>query len=120
MAQFQAGADVVQLFESWALNLDDESFASHVIEPNRRIVEGVRQRIPGAPIIGFPRGAAGNLATEDIVFMAHKMGLGTGVDFVQLWDVVYELEHAIGRPIGGRIRQWWESSQDHEPQVGFG
>jgi len=52
--------------------------------------------------------------------MAHKMGLGTGVDFAQLWDVVYELERAIGRPIGGRIRQWWESSQDHEPQVGFG
>ncbi|MEZ4516462.1 MAG: hypothetical protein R3C44_06375 [Chloroflexota bacterium] len=26
-------------------------------------------------------GAAGNLATEDLVFMAYKMGFGTGVDF---------------------------------------
>ncbi len=61
-AQFDAGADVVQIFESWALNLDDASFARQVTEPNRRIVEGLRQRIPNAPIIGFPRGAAGNLA----------------------------------------------------------
>ncbi len=61
MAQFEAGADVVQLFESWALNLDEEAFAAQVIEPNRRIVEGVRARIPAAPIIGFPRGAAGLL-----------------------------------------------------------
>ncbi len=61
-AQFEAGADVVQIFESWALNLDDAAFARQVTEPNRRIVEGLRQRIPNAPIIGFPRGAAGNLA----------------------------------------------------------
>ncbi|MEX2080311.1 MAG: uroporphyrinogen decarboxylase family protein, partial [Dehalococcoidia bacterium] len=59
VAQFGAGADVVQLFESWALNLDETAFAERVIEPNRRIVEGVRREIPGAPIIGFPRGAAG-------------------------------------------------------------
>ena len=61
VAQFEAGADVVQLFESWALNLDDAAFQTQVIEPNRRIVEGVRARVPNAPIIGFPRGAAGNL-----------------------------------------------------------
>lgn len=61
VAQFAAGADVVQLFESWALNLDERAFAERVIAPNRRIVEGVRQRVPGAPIIGFPRGAAGML-----------------------------------------------------------
>ncbi|HEY8576541.1 MAG TPA: uroporphyrinogen decarboxylase [Devosia sp.] len=75
VAQFQAGADVVQLFESWALNLDDEAFAAQVIEPNRRIVEGVRARIPNAPIIGFPRGAAGNLA---------RYAAGTGVNALGL------------------------------------
>ena len=62
VAQFAAGADVVQLFESWALNMDEVAFATHVIDPNRRIVEGVRARVPNAPIIGFPRGAAGNIA----------------------------------------------------------
>ena len=62
VAQFEAGADVVQLFESWALNLDEVSFRNQVITPNRRIVEGVRKRVPNAPIIGFPRGAAGMIA----------------------------------------------------------
>ncbi|MDB5506010.1 MAG: Uroporphyrinogen decarboxylase [Devosia sp.] len=62
VAQLRAGADVVQLFESWALNLDEPAFRERVIAPNRRIVEGVRAQIPEAAIIGFPRGAAGMLA----------------------------------------------------------
>lgn len=85
VAQFQAGADVVQLFESWALNLDDEAFASQVIEPNRRIVEGVRARIPNAPIIGFPRGAAGNIARYVAETGVNAVGLdyATPLDFAQ-------------------------------------
>jgi uroporphyrinogen decarboxylase len=62
VAQFEAGADVVQIFESWALNLDEPAFRAQVIEPNRRIVAGVRARVPEASIIGFPRGAAGMIA----------------------------------------------------------
>ena len=83
VAQFEAGADVVQLFESWALNLDDASFTSHVIEPNRRIVDGVRRRIPGAPIIGFPRGAAGHLARYAKETGVNALGLdyATPLDF---------------------------------------
>jgi uroporphyrinogen decarboxylase len=83
VAQFEAGADVVQLFESWALNLDDAAFTSHVIAPNRRIVEGVRARIPNAPIIGFPRGAAGNLARYAAATGVNALGLdyATPLDF---------------------------------------
>jgi uroporphyrinogen decarboxylase len=77
VAQFEAGADVVQLFESWALNLDDAAFISQVIEPNRRIVEGVRAKVPNAPVIGFPRGAAGNLKRY-----AEKTGVNAlGLDY---------------------------------------
>ena len=75
VAQFRAGADVVQLFESWALNLDEVAFEDWVITPNRRIVEGVRKEIPDAPIIGFPRGAAG---------MVGAYAAGTGVDMLGL------------------------------------
>lgn len=83
VAQLEAGADVVQLFESWALNLDDTAFASHVIEPNRRIVAGVRARVPNAPIIGFPRGAAGNLARYAELTGVNALGLdyATPLDF---------------------------------------
>lgn len=98
VAQFQAGADVVQLFESWALNLDDEAFAAQVIEPNRRIVEGVRAHIPNAPIIGFPRGAAGNLA---------RYAAGTGVNALGL-DYATPLDFAAGHlpaqlPVQGNL-----------------
>jgi uroporphyrinogen decarboxylase len=75
IAQFEAGADVVQLFESWALNLDERQFADLVIAPNRRIVERVRAAIPAAPIIGFPRGAAA---------MIPAYVAGTGVNAVGL------------------------------------
>ena len=83
VAQFEAGADVVQLFESWALNLDDVAFEQRVIGPNRRIVGGVRARIPNAPIIGFPRGAAGNLAKYAALSGVNALGLdyATPLDF---------------------------------------
>ena len=74
-AQFRAGADVVQLFESWALNLDEVAFRDWVIEPNRRIVEGLRQLIPDAPVIGFPRGAAGNLPAYAAATGVNLLGL---------------------------------------------
>jgi uroporphyrinogen decarboxylase len=84
VAQFESGADVVQLFESWALNLDDLAFDERVIGPNRRIVEGVRARVPNAPIIGFPRGAAGNLARYAAQTGVNALGLdyATPLDFV--------------------------------------
>ncbi|MFY8030309.1 MAG: uroporphyrinogen decarboxylase [Devosia sp.] len=75
VTQFRAGADVVQLFESWALNLDELAFAAQVIEPNRRIVEGVRRQIPNAPIIGFPRGAAGMIAPYAAVTGVNVVGI---------------------------------------------
>lgn len=83
-AQLDAGADVVQIFESWALNLDDAAFARQVMEPNRRIVEGLRARVPDAPVIGFPRGGAGNLAR----YVAHTGVNVVGIDYATPLDFV--------------------------------
>ncbi|MGJ8528641.1 uroporphyrinogen decarboxylase [Maritalea sp.] len=58
LAQFDAGADVVQIFESWALNLDETNFKNFVVDPTVRLVQKVRKKRPDAPIIGFPRGAS--------------------------------------------------------------
>ena len=110
------GRLAAHLHDTQALGLANASVA---LQAGIRTFDASVGGLGGCP---FAPGAAGNLATEDIVFMAHKVGLGTGVDFPRLWAVVYELERAIGRPIGGRIRQWWESRQDqaHEPRVAFG
>ena len=78
-AQFRAGADVVQLFESWAMNLDEVAFEKWVIEPNRRIVEGLRREIADAPVIGFPRGAAGNLPAYARRTEVNLLGLDYGM-----------------------------------------
>src|SRR4029078_3377982 len=55
--QLQAGADCVQIFDTWAGVLGPEKFDRWCIAPTQKIVEGVRRQIPHAKIIGFPRGA---------------------------------------------------------------
>ena len=55
--QLKAGAEVVQIFDTWSGVLGPEQFERWCITPMQRIVAGVRQQISGAKIIGFPRGA---------------------------------------------------------------
>jgi uroporphyrinogen decarboxylase len=55
--QLKAGADVLQIFDTWAGVLPPREFQRWSVEPTRRIVDGVRENVPGARIIGFPRGA---------------------------------------------------------------
>jgi uroporphyrinogen decarboxylase len=57
VAQLRAGADAVQIFESWAEDLPEPLFKRLVLAPISKIVSFVRAEIPDAPIIGFPRGA---------------------------------------------------------------
>jgi uroporphyrinogen decarboxylase len=57
LGQLKAGADCLQIFDTWAGILPPREFARWSIEPTRRIVEGVRAKAPDAKIIGFPRGA---------------------------------------------------------------
>lgn len=55
--QVESGAEVLQLFDSWAGVLSEQQFRRWVIEPNRQIVERVKAVYPKVPIIGFPRNA---------------------------------------------------------------
>jgi len=56
-AQIDHGAEVVQIFDSWAGLVPDGWFERWITGPTRKIVDGVRARHPGVPIIGFPRNA---------------------------------------------------------------
>lgn len=71
--QIEAGAETVQLFDSWAGVLPVAEFRRWVIEPTRRIVALVKAKHPATPVIGFPRGAGH--AYEEYV-------AGSGVDAV--------------------------------------
>jgi uroporphyrinogen decarboxylase len=55
--QIAAGADAVQIFDSWAGVLPEAAFRRWVIDPTRRIVAGLQEKHPQVPVIGFPRGA---------------------------------------------------------------
>ncbi len=72
-AQVSAGADVLQIFDSWAGSLPENEFQRFAVEPTHRMVRVLKERHPEVPIIGFPRGAG--ILTPDFVRQ-------TGVDGV--------------------------------------
>jgi uroporphyrinogen decarboxylase len=78
--QLQAGVDVVQLFDTWAGVLPPEEFDRWSIEPARRIIEKVRQQVPGAKVIGFPRGASTNLVRYIERVPVNAIGLDWTID----------------------------------------
>jgi uroporphyrinogen decarboxylase len=57
LGQLRAGADALQIFDTWAGVLPPREFLRWSVEPTARIVAGVRKERPDAKIIGFPRGA---------------------------------------------------------------
>jgi uroporphyrinogen decarboxylase len=89
VGQLQAGAECVQLFDTWAGVLSEGEFERWSIRPTRRVVEGVRARVPGAKIVGFPRGAGAKVARYvaetgvDAVGLDWTQGLAFARDVVQ-------------------------------------
>lgn len=87
-AQIAAGAEVVQLFDSWAGVLAEEQFRRWVIAPTKAIVAGVRLRHPTTPIIGFPRCAGGLLPLYAYETGVTAVGLDTQVPLAWANDVL--------------------------------
>ena len=61
--QFKAGVEAVQIFDSWAGVLPPVEFQTWCITPVTRMISLLRERIPNAPVIYFPRGVTGGLET---------------------------------------------------------
>lgn len=76
-AQIKAGADCLQLFESWAEGLPPTMFARVVIEPTRKLVTRLRELGVNAPIIGFPRGAGAQIAAYAQETGVNALGVDT-------------------------------------------
>lgn len=75
VAQIDAGADAVQIFDSWAGILGDDEFDRYAARPVKRIIEMVRAQRPGARVIAFAKGAGYNLKTYRQVTQADAIGL---------------------------------------------
>lgn len=94
IGQIDAGADAVQIFDSWAGVLSERDFARFSVAPVKHMVDRIRRERPGVPVIGFAKGAGALLETYRNE---------TGVDCVGLdWTVPSKLAKAI--QAGGAVQ----------------
>jgi uroporphyrinogen decarboxylase len=77
LMQARAGAEVLQIFESWAELLPEDVFERLITRPHRRIVDHLRAEGVQAPVIGFPRGAGA--LVEGYALSAGVQGVGLDV-----------------------------------------
>lgn len=75
--QVRAGAEVLQLFESWAAAIPAQWVDRYSVEPIRRIIGRVRQTHPAVPFIVFPRGSGLNFSR----YASHTGANGVSIDF---------------------------------------
>ena len=96
--QAEAGAEALQLFDSWAGSLAPAEFERWVIAPNAAIVAAMKARHPQVPLIGFPKGAG-----EKLPVYARE----TGVDAVGIDETIDPLwaarELPAGLPVQGNL-----------------
>jgi uroporphyrinogen decarboxylase len=114
--QVRAGADALQIFDSWAGSLPDDAFESWVVAPTRRIVTELKRRHPHVPVIGFPRGAGANVTRYVEATGVNGIGCDTAVPLAQMRELADGgvcvqgnldplLLVAGGRPLEARVRQ---------------
>jgi len=82
------------------------SNAVAALEAGVRIFDSSVSGLGGCP---FAPGAAGNLATEDLVLLAHKLGFDTGIDLEKLWEVSATTGPMVDKETGGRTKGYWLS-----------
>lgn len=98
IGQIEAGAEAVQLFDSWSGSLAPSEFERWVIAPNVAIVRQLKARYPNVPVIGFPKGAGEKLAAY---------ARETGVDAIGIDETIDPLwaarELPAGMPVQGNL-----------------
>jgi uroporphyrinogen decarboxylase len=96
--QIVAGAEAVQLFDSWAGSLAPAEFERWVIAPTARIAAALADRHPGTPVIGFPKGAGAKLAAYARETKVAAVGLDETVDTAWANEVLPQ-----GLPVQGNL-----------------
>lgn len=89
--QIEAGAEAVQIFDSWAGNLPEAEFTAWCEAPVARIVQAVKQQHPRVPVIAFPRGIAGGFK---------RFSETTGADAISLDTAARLTEARAALPAG--------------------
>lgn len=94
--QLRAGANLVQIFDTWAGSLDRDGFERWCVKPTAKIVQELRKLVPGAKVIVFPKG----VDTERL----ERLVKATGADAASL-DPEADRKQARDRLSGGIVLQ---------------
>lgn len=97
IAQIDAGADAVKIFDSWAGVLDQDAFERCCVRPVRTMIETVKRERPGTPVIAFPKGAG-------CQYRAYREK--TGADMIALdWTVPLDMAADMQKegPVQGNL-----------------
>jgi isopropylmalate/homocitrate/citramalate synthase len=81
----------------------------HAIEHGVRVVDSSAGGLGGCP---YAKGASGNLATEDLLYMLHGMGFTTGVDLDKVCQASRGLEEALELNLPSRFYRAWKGQRD--------
>lgn len=96
--QIDAGAEAVQLFDSWAGSLAPDEFERWVVAPNAAITAAIKQSHPDTPVIGFPKGAGAKLPAYARETGVDAIGLDETLDPVWAHSVLPD-----GMPVQGNL-----------------
>lgn len=88
-AQATAGADTLMLFDSWAALVPPALFELAVVQPTRRIIEGVRKTHANIPFIVFPR----NVSTVHLQTLAQQLPENVALALSHTVDVAWAAQH---------------------------
>ncbi|WP_153915600.1 hydroxymethylglutaryl-CoA lyase [Shewanella sp. TC10] len=72
------------------------------LETGVSVIDSSVAGLGGCP---YAKGASGNLATEDVVYMLHGMGIETGIDLTKLAKTGQQISHTLGRTTGSKVAQ---------------
>ncbi len=87
LEQIRNGAEVIQLFDTWAGILGESQFRKWVIEPTAEIVRRLKAAAPDVPVIGFPRGAG--VLYLDYITQTGIDGIGVDSTVPSAWMAEY-------------------------------
>lgn len=80
LAQIEAGAEVIKLFDSWAGSLQGDAFGKYALAPAQKIIAALKAKHPEVPIIAFPREAKGRYVGFHKATGADCVALDNSVD----------------------------------------
>jgi hydroxymethylglutaryl-CoA lyase len=102
VGQFFSEADLGVELTAHFHNTRGQGLANVVaaLDSGVRSFESSFGELGGCPV---PKGATGNIASEDLVSMLHEMGYETGVDLERLLECAREVQRVLGRPLGSHV-----------------